>query len=149
MIAPAQLRAARALLNWGRAECGTAAGVSPETIKNIETGRFQPNTVTAHKIRVTFANRGVGFFDTLAGHQVWGVFLREAAGNDNTADDAGREASEAASRADRMATAIAATIRKRGHCRPRDLEAKGFTRQEIGEAWALASALAAVMEAGR
>jgi hypothetical protein len=31
-----------------------------------------------------------------------------------------------------------------GHCRPRDLEKIGFTRNEIAEAWALASALAAV-----
>ena len=83
MIAPAQLRAARALLDWGRAECGMAAGVSPETIKNIETGRFQPAPETVQKIRLSFAQRGVGFFDTLARHKVWGVFLRQPAENDN------------------------------------------------------------------
>jgi DNA-binding XRE family transcriptional regulator len=46
MIAPAQLRAARALLDWSRADCGTASGVSPETIKNIEKERFQPGADT-------------------------------------------------------------------------------------------------------
>jgi hypothetical protein len=43
-----------------------------------------------------------------------------------------------------MATVIARVIAERGHCRPRDLETKGFTREEIAETWALASALAAV-----
>jgi DNA-binding XRE family transcriptional regulator len=149
MIAPAQLRAGRALLDWGRAECGTAAGVSPETIKNIETGRFQPTAETTHKIVATFASHGVGFFDTLGHLKVWGVFQRQAAGNDNGPAVADDQVPQALSLANRMAEAIAATIRKRGQCRPRDLEAKGFTRDEIGQAWALASALAAVEEPGR
>jgi len=144
MIAPAQLRAARALLDWSRAECGTAAGVSPETIKNIEIERFLPTAESVQKIRVTFANHGVGFFDTLGQHKVWGVFLRQPAENDNDSAAADRQAKQALALAGRMADAIAATIRERGQCRPRDLEAKGFTRQEIADAWAMASALAAV-----
>lgn len=143
MIAPAQLRAARALLDWGRAECGLAAGVSPETIKNIETGRFRPASETIGKIRLTFGRHGVGFFDSLAHHKVWGVFLRQPAENDND-PAAEQQSSEALALASCMAEAIAATIRKRGLCRPRDLEAKGFSREEIAQAWALASALAAV-----
>jgi DNA-binding XRE family transcriptional regulator len=42
LISPAQLRAARALLDWSRADFGTASGISPETIRNIETARFEP-----------------------------------------------------------------------------------------------------------
>jgi hypothetical protein len=36
-----------------------------------------------------------------------------------------------------------------GHCCPRDLEKIGFTRNEIAEAWAFASALAGVEGADR
>jgi hypothetical protein len=72
------------------------------------------------------------------------VFLRQPAENDNDSAAADQQAAEALALANRMADAIAATIRKRGQCRPRDLEAKGFTREEIGQAWALAAALAAV-----
>ena len=149
MIAPVQLRAARALLDWSRAECGAAAGVSPETVKNIESERFQSAPETARKIALTFAAHGVGFFDTLASHKVWGVFLRLPAENDNDPAAGDRQAKDALALAGRMADAIAATIKKRGHCRPRDLETKGFSRQEIADAWAMASALAAVEEPRR
>ncbi len=57
MISPAQLRAARALLDWTRANFGTAAGVSPETIRNIETARFEPAAETVRKITLAFASR--------------------------------------------------------------------------------------------
>jgi transcriptional regulator with XRE-family HTH domain len=144
MIGPAQLRAARALLDWSRAECGAAAGVSPETIKNIEKARFTPDAGTIRKIEQTFGGRGVGFFDTLSSDKVWGVFQRQPADNDNDPAVGNRQTKDALALAGRMANAIAATIHKRGHCRPRDLEAKGFTRQQIADAWALASALAAV-----
>ena len=55
MISPAQLRAARALLDWTRADFGTAAGISPETIRNIETARFEPAAETVRKITLAFA----------------------------------------------------------------------------------------------
>ena len=149
MIAPAQLRAARALLDWGRADCGTASGVSPETIRNIENQRFQPGAETVRKLGQTFAGCGVGFFETLGRHRVAGVFLRQPADNDNDPMAADAQATAALGLAGRMAEAIADTIRRRGQCRPRDLEAKGFTRQEIADGWALASALAAVGEPPR
>ena len=78
MISPAQLRAARALLDWTRADFGTAAGVSPETIRNIETARFEPAAETVRKITLAFAAEGIGFFDHLGGYHVAGVFLRQA-----------------------------------------------------------------------
>ena len=148
MISPAQLRAARALLDWTRADFGTAAGISPETIRNIETARFEPAAETVRKITLAFAREGVGFFDDLGGHQVAGVFLRQP-GNDNDPAAAEQQASEAFALANRMADAIADRIRKHGQCRPRDLEKMGFTRAEIAEAWSLASALAAVEGPGR
>lgn len=148
MISPAQLRAARALLDWTRAAFGSAAGISPETIRNIETSRFEPAAETVRKITLAFAKEGVGFFDSLRGYQVAGVFLRQA-GNDNDPDRAAEQASAAVALANRMADAIADRIRHHGQCRPRDLEKMGFSRDEIAEAWSLASALAAVDGADR
>ncbi len=143
MILPAQLRAARALLDWTRADFGTAAGISPETIRNIETVRFEPAAETVRKITLAFAQQGIGFFDHFGGYHVAGVFLRQAR-NDNDPNAAERQAGDALALANRMADAIADRIRKHGECRPRDLEKMGFTRDEIAEAWSLASALAAV-----
>ena len=143
MISPAQLRAARALLDWTRADFGTAAGISPETIRNIETARFEPAAETVRKITFAFAREGVGFFYYFGGHHVAGVFLRQA-GNDNDPAASEQQAGDAFALANRMADAIADRIRQHGQCRPRDLEKMGFTRDEIAEAWSLASALAAV-----
>lgn len=143
MISPAQLRAARALLDWTRADFGTAAAISPETIRNIETARFEPAAETVHKITLAFAKEGIGFFDHFGGHHVAGVFLRQAR-NDNNPAAAEQQADGAFVLANRMADAIADRIRKHGQCRPRDLEKMGFIRDEIAEAWSLASALAAV-----
>ena len=129
MIAPAQLRAARALLDWTRATFGSAAGVSPETIRNIETSRFEPSAETVRKITLAFAKKEVGFFDSLGGHQVAGVFLRQA-GNDNDPDRAAEQSSAAFALANRMADAIAGRIRQHGQCRPRDLEKLGLPRRD-------------------
>ena len=87
--------------------------------------------------------RDLGQFGHLGGHRVAGVFLRQAR-NDNDPVAAAQQADDAFALASRMADAIAGKIHKHGQCRPRDLEKMGFTRDEIAEAWALASALAAV-----
>lgn len=58
-ITPEQLRAARAMMNWGRAQCGKIAGVSAETIKNVEKGVFVPNAATVEKLVKTFERHGV------------------------------------------------------------------------------------------
>lgn len=62
MIKPSQLRAARALLDWNRAECAQIVGVSPETIKNIEQEKFVPSPPTIEKILQGFYDHGVEFF---------------------------------------------------------------------------------------
>jgi transcriptional regulator with XRE-family HTH domain len=62
-IAPEQLRAARGLLDWSRAELSEASGLSPETIKNIEHGTFKPEAETIDKILRAFHYKGVEFID--------------------------------------------------------------------------------------
>jgi len=42
-----------------------------------------------------------------------------------------------------MADAIGGLIGQRGYCHVRDLEAEGFTREEIGHCWETANGLAA------
>ena len=75
-----------------------------------------------------------------------GVFLRQARNDNDPA--AAQQTDDAFALANRMADAIAGRIRKHGQCRPRDLEKMGFTREEIAQAWSLASALAAVERPG-
>ena len=65
-IAPAQLRAARSLLDWSRKELAAMSGVSPETIKNIEHGTFTPQDSTLKSLFETFARHGVEFFGVSA-----------------------------------------------------------------------------------
>ena len=61
MITAAQLRAARGLLDWTRADLAKASGLSPETIKNIEHGIFKPTEATTLSIVNTFAVHNVEF----------------------------------------------------------------------------------------
>lgn len=61
MLTAAQLRAARGLLDWTRADLAKAANISPETIKNIEHGTFRPQEATTEAIVRAFAARDVEF----------------------------------------------------------------------------------------
>lgn len=61
MITAAQLRAARGLLDWTRNDLAKAAGISSETVKNIEHGTFRPQETTADAIIKAFAIRDVQF----------------------------------------------------------------------------------------
>ena len=63
MITAAQLRAARGLLDWTRNDLAKAAGISSETVKNIEHGTFRPQETTADAIIKAFAARDVEFTD--------------------------------------------------------------------------------------
>jgi len=63
MITAAQLRAARGLLDWTRADLAKAANISPETVKNIEHGTFRPQENTAEAIIRAFASHSVVFTD--------------------------------------------------------------------------------------
>lgn len=61
MITAAQLRAARGLMDWTRSELAKAAGLSAETIKNIEHGVYAPQESTVAAIVSTFAKHNVEF----------------------------------------------------------------------------------------
>lgn len=61
MITPAQLRAARGLLDWTRSDLAKAAGLSPETIKNIEHGKFHPQEQTSQSIITAFKGHDIEF----------------------------------------------------------------------------------------
>lgn len=63
MITPAQLRAARGLLDWTRVDLAKAAGISPETIKNIEHGVFRPQEGTRSLIALAFRAHDVEFIE--------------------------------------------------------------------------------------
>jgi len=146
-MTPAQVRAARGFLGWARDELKAASGVSVETIKNIEHGRFHPHAETANKLRLTFAHHGVGFFDILSRNPVWGVLLQppHAPEQDNwELSEADRAMHTRFALAKRMAMTIVAVRRQGGQCVPADLEAQGFTPAEIAEGWRMASALADV-----
>jgi DNA-binding XRE family transcriptional regulator len=72
MLIPAQLRAARALLDWSRKECGVALGVSAETIKNIESEKYKPLKGTVNKIMRTLSEYNIEF---IGHHRFLGVVL--------------------------------------------------------------------------
>jgi DNA-binding XRE family transcriptional regulator len=125
-MTPAQLRAARALLDWSRKDLNAASGVSVETLKNIETGKYIPQVTTAGKL-----------VDTLAAHGVELIGSRYVQGVVTVLEDK-------VSVAERMATAVVGIIREQGGCVPQDLLEKGFTSEEIDRHWVMAKALAYV-----
>ena len=61
VITGAQLRAARGMLDWTRLDLAKAAGISPETVKNIEHGVFRPQEETANRILRAFEEQHVEF----------------------------------------------------------------------------------------
>lgn len=63
MIAPAQIRAARALIGWTQAELARASAVSEISIKNIERGVTDPRVSTMAAIEAAFQRAGVIFLD--------------------------------------------------------------------------------------
>ena len=63
MILPAQIRAARALLDWKQTDLAAAAGVSEISIKKIERGKTDARTSTMVKIESAVADAGVLFLD--------------------------------------------------------------------------------------
>jgi transcriptional regulator with XRE-family HTH domain len=63
-FSPSQLRAARALLDWSRAELATQTGVSEPTIHRLENGVGEPGINTQTKIRRFFESHGIEFLDS-------------------------------------------------------------------------------------
>jgi transcriptional regulator with XRE-family HTH domain len=61
IIVPAQVRAARALLNWSQEELSRAANVSLTTVRDFEGERRTTDTSAMREIRRAFDNEGVAF----------------------------------------------------------------------------------------
>jgi transcriptional regulator with XRE-family HTH domain len=63
MITPAQLRAARALLDWTRDDLAGKSGVAAVTSIGFEHGRTDPKISTLYKWRHALEAAGVRFID--------------------------------------------------------------------------------------
>jgi transcriptional regulator with XRE-family HTH domain len=60
-VKPAQVRMARAALNWSLQQLSEAAGVHRNTISNFETGRYAGEPATLDAIRAALETAGVEF----------------------------------------------------------------------------------------
>jgi transcriptional regulator with XRE-family HTH domain len=63
LLTPEQLRAARGLLDWSRAELAKRSGTAPETIQAFEIGASDPKLSTLRKWRLALQKAGVEFID--------------------------------------------------------------------------------------
>ena len=63
MLTPAQIRAARALLNWNQKQLAEASGIATVTIKNIERGASDPRMSSVQAIKLALEKAGVVFLD--------------------------------------------------------------------------------------
>lgn len=59
MITPAQIRAARALLDWSQERLAVESGLSKNTVIGLERGRTTPLLPTAQALVATFERHGV------------------------------------------------------------------------------------------
>ncbi|MGI4943742.1 MAG: helix-turn-helix domain-containing protein [Janthinobacterium lividum] len=75
-IAPAQLRAARALLDWSRDQLAEAATTTTRTLARLEAGENVPRSATLTAIRTALESAGVEFIEQNGGGP--GVRLRAA-----------------------------------------------------------------------
>ncbi|MGE0109119.1 MAG: helix-turn-helix domain-containing protein [Bdellovibrionales bacterium] len=62
-VTPAQLRAARGMIDWTRSKLAKASGISAETIKNIEHGIYTPQEATIDSIVAAFAEHDLVFME--------------------------------------------------------------------------------------
>ena len=74
-IHPAQLRAARALLNWSRDDLAEKAGTTNRTIARIEDGEVAARATTSQLVRSALERAGVEFIAENGGGP--GVRLRK------------------------------------------------------------------------
>ena len=74
-VTSAQVRMARAALNWTVRDLAEAARLHRNTITNIETGRYGGDSVTLEKIVSVLKRAGVEFIDETGGGP--GVRLRK------------------------------------------------------------------------
>jgi transcriptional regulator with XRE-family HTH domain len=78
VMTPAQLRAARALVDWSRERLADESGMHVNAVRNFETGLSDPKRSTLIAWRTAFAKAGVEFTDETEDHGP-GVRLRKAA----------------------------------------------------------------------
>jgi transcriptional regulator with XRE-family HTH domain len=76
MITPAQLRAARALLDWTRDDLAEKSGVAAVTSIGFEHGRTDPKVSTLYKWKRALEAAGVRFIDADENGDGPGVRLR-------------------------------------------------------------------------
>ncbi|MDE3825217.1 helix-turn-helix transcriptional regulator [Sinorhizobium meliloti] len=62
-MTPAQCRAARALLDWTQPHLAEAAGVSPSTLRDFESGKRIPIANNLAAIRAALETVGVTFLE--------------------------------------------------------------------------------------
>jgi len=75
-VKPAQVRMARAALNWSLADLSKAAGVHRNTVSNFETEKFAGSQNALESIRTALESAGVEFIAENGGGD--GVRLRKA-----------------------------------------------------------------------
>ena len=61
MITPAQIRAARALLGWHQSDVARAAGVSLNTLNNLERGVVDARSSTVNAVQGALERAGIEF----------------------------------------------------------------------------------------
>lgn len=63
MITPAQIKAARAMLDWKQTDLAKAAGLSEMSVKNVEKGQKDSRMSTIQSIRSALESAGIIFID--------------------------------------------------------------------------------------
>lgn len=63
MITPAQIRAARAMLQWKQSDLAAKSSISEVSIKNIERGKTDARASTLQAIQSALESAGVVFLD--------------------------------------------------------------------------------------
>jgi|SRR5262245_15964896 DNA-binding XRE family transcriptional regulator len=76
VLTPKQLRAARVMVGWSRAELARNSGVPLPTLDKIEIGKTDPKLTTAGKLRRALEDAGVIFVDPTEEHGP-GVIMKE------------------------------------------------------------------------
>lgn len=74
-IVPAQVRAARALLDWSQDQLATAGGIAVSSVRDVEGGKRAAEAQTVSSIRRAFENEGIVF---LPGSETEGFGVRTA-----------------------------------------------------------------------
>jgi transcriptional regulator with XRE-family HTH domain len=74
-VTSAQVKMARAALNWTVRELAEATGLHRNTINNVEVGRYAGDPATLQKIEKVLVSAGVEFIDENGGGP--GVRLRK------------------------------------------------------------------------